>query len=116
MFKRLFASASLVLAGVFTTTGVSQAAIDTRSEVMYLAGVVVVVFLIVSSAVAAVAYGTGALHVEPEAPDEAERGIRKSGFGEAAFDAAHGHEHHATDHAEAADAHGGHAAAAGAHH
>ena len=116
MLNRLLASLGLVLAAFAATTGVSNAAIDTRNEVMYLTGAVVVVVLIVMSTAFAVANALGLIRVSPPEPDELGRGIRSSGFGEAAFDAAHGHEVHASHTTEGHDDHDTHAAPAGAHH
>jgi hypothetical protein len=119
MLNRLPASLGLALAAFAATTGVSQAAIDTRSEVMYVAGAAVVVFLILVSIAYAVANALGLIKYPPIEPDETDRGIRSSGFGEAAFDAAHAHEHtaHATHDDGGHDDHGSHApAAASAHH
>jgi hypothetical protein len=118
MLNRLTASLGLAFAAFAATTGVSQAAIDTRSEVMYVAGGAVVVFLILVSIAYAVANALGLIKYPPVEPGETERGIRSSGFGEAAFDAAHEHTAHAAhDAAGGHDDHGSHApAAAGAHH
>ena len=115
MLNRLFASLGLVFAAFAATTGVSNAAIDTRSEVMYVAAAAVIGFLIFVSIAFAAANALGLLKTPPPEPDELDRGIRSSGFGEAAFDASHAHEGgHAAHGSEGHDDHT--PAAAGAHH
>lgn len=75
MFNRLFASISLALAGFIASTGISQAAlIETRSEVMYAAGVTVVVILVLMSIGAGVKHAFGLDKMPPPEPDDGHGG------------------------------------------
>ena len=94
MLNRLVASLGLVLAAFAATTGVSNAAIDSRSEVMYVTAAVVIGIVVILSIAYATAHALGLDKPSIPEPDEEERGIRASGFGEEAFDRGHIHESH----------------------
>ncbi len=106
----------LVLAAFIASTGVSSAFLDDRNDVMWTTGGVVVVLVVLTSIFAGVKHAFGLDKMAPPPANEEELlGIRSSGFGEAAFDAAHGHDHHAEAHDDHdAGAHGA-PAAHGAH-
>jgi hypothetical protein len=119
MFKRLSASLGLVLAAFAATTGISDAAtIESRSDVMYVAGAAVVAFLVLVSLGYAVKVMTGFERNIPDNPKEEDAlNIRSSGFGGAYYDerygGAHGdHGSHDSGHDEDA-AHAAPATAAG---
>lgn len=106
MLNRLPSALGLALAAFAATTGVSSAAIDTRSEVMYLAGATVVALLILVSIAAAVKHALG---LDKMAPPEA-----GESFGHSAA-----HDDHDSDAGADHDDHGaqhGAPAAEGAHH
>lgn len=71
MTYRLFASFGLALAAFIAATGVSSAAlIETRSEVMYAAGVTVVAILVLMSIGAAVKHAFGLDVMPPPDPND----------------------------------------------
>lgn len=91
MTYRLFASVGLALAAFVAATGVSSAAlIETRSEVMYAAGALVVVILVLMSIGAAVKHAFGLDVMPPPDPND-DHGHGSHGGG------------HGDDHGEADD-------------
>jgi hypothetical protein len=121
MFKRLSTSLGLVFAAFAATTGVSDAAtIETPSEVMYLAGAAVVVFLLLVTLVYTVKVYTGWERNEVENPEEEdELHIRSSGYGGEYYDQRYGgdhaHDSHGAGHGEEALSHAAHGVHEAAH-
>ena len=121
MFKRLTSSLLLVLTAFVTTTSISDAAtIETRSDVMYVAGAVVVAFLVLVTIVYIAKVYTGWERNQLEDSElEDELHIRTSGYGGEYYDKRYGGDHaHDAAHSAPTDGHDeahGHAAPAGAH-
>ena len=124
MLNRLSASLGLAFAFFVASTGVSSAAIeiDSSTDVMYLAAVVVIGFIVLVSLIYALKVALGVEKNEPENPAlEDELHIRTSGYGGAYFDERYGGDHgdHDASHDATADGHEDghdvHAAPAGAH-
>ena len=75
MFNRLLASFGLALAGFIASTGLSAAAwIETRSEVMYLTGAVIVVVLVIFSLGAGLKHAFGLDKMPPPPADDGQGG------------------------------------------
>lgn len=75
MINRLLASLGLAVAGFMASTGVSSAAwIETRSEVMYLTGAVVVIVLTVFSIGAGIRHAFGLDKMPPPEPGDGHGG------------------------------------------
>ena len=70
MLNRFTASLGLVFAAFAATTGVSAAAIDSETEVMYLTAAVVVVFLVIVTTIAAGKHALGLDKMAPADPNE----------------------------------------------
>jgi len=72
MRNRLFSAFGLAFAGIITTTGVSSAAfIESKEEVMYATGVVIVVLLVLASIGAGVKHAFGLDKMPPPDPADA---------------------------------------------